>query len=54
MDPAKVNELIHVLGLARDEAQQTVVVRGKTVVREITSGPMASRNRTIDPKQPNP
>jgi hypothetical protein len=46
MEPAKVDELMHVLELATDEARKMAVERsgraphgGKPVVRAITSGP---------------
>jgi hypothetical protein len=46
MDPAKVDELVHVLKLAQDEAQQMTAARSgrtprgdKPVVRAITRGP---------------
>jgi hypothetical protein len=45
MDPAKVDELVHVLELAQDEAQQMAAARpagaprpGKAVMRAITRG----------------
>jgi hypothetical protein len=50
MEPAKVEELIHVLGLARDEAQQMVVVRGRPVVQEITSQPVVHRSKAVGSK----
>ena len=48
MDPAKVDELVHVLELAQDEAKQMTAARSgraprqdKAVVRAITRGPDA-------------
>ncbi|MFY9805986.1 MAG: hypothetical protein WAK86_01810 [Pseudonocardiaceae bacterium] len=42
MEPGKVNELLYVLRLAREEAQQMPTARGerKAVVRGIASGPV--------------
>jgi hypothetical protein len=50
MDPTKVEELIHLLGLAREEAQQMVVVRSRPVVQEITSRPVVHRNKAVGSK----
>ncbi len=60
MEPGKVDELIRVLGLARDEAQKFVAVRGRRVasggnvgVRAIPSESVVFRNKAIGPKQVN-
>jgi hypothetical protein len=51
MEPVKVDELIHMLGLAREDAKKMVAARSrrlsrgdKAIVREITSGAVSSGN----------
>lgn len=58
MEPAKVGELIHVLALARDDAQRMMVASRRRVasgsafgVQEISNESVVSRNRPIGPEK---
>lgn len=61
LEPVKVDELIHVLELARDEAHRLMVARGKRVasegnvrVRANPSGAVVPRNQAIGTEKIQP